>query len=76
MKFRVLKKRGIMLSAIEIKEKVQAMGADLVGVAEADSPLFREHGEQPEKLLPSAKSLISIGVALNRPAVCLSLIHI
>jgi epoxyqueuosine reductase len=70
MKFYVLKKRKIMLSAIEIKEKVQAMGADLVGVAEADSPLFREHGEQPQKLLPSAKSLISIGVALNREAVC------
>ena len=28
-----------MLSANAIKEKAQAMGADLVGVAEADSPL-------------------------------------
>jgi epoxyqueuosine reductase QueG len=70
MKSHVLKKGEIMLSATEIKEKVQAMGADLVGVAEADSTLFREHGEQPEKLLPNAKSVISIGVALNRQAVC------
>ena len=59
-----------MLSTVELKEKVQALGADLVGVAGVDSPLLREHGEQPEKLLPGAKSLISIGVALNREAVC------
>lgn len=59
-----------MLSAIEIKEQVQAIGADLVGVAGIDSPLLREHGEDPEKLLPGAQSLISIGVALNRAAVC------
>ena len=59
-----------MLSAIEIKEQVQAIGADLVGVAGIDSPLLREHGEEPEKLLPGAQSLISIGVALNRAAVC------
>ena len=59
-----------MLSAIEIKEQVQAIGADLVGIAGIDSPLLREHGEEPEKLLPGAQSLISIGVALNRAAVC------
>ena len=59
-----------MLSAIEIKEQVQAIGADLVGIAGIDSPLLREHGEDPEKLLPGAQSLISIGVALNRAAVC------
>jgi len=56
--------------AIEIKKQVQAIGADLVGIAGIDSPLLREHGEEPEKLLPGAQSLISIGVALNRAAVC------
>jgi epoxyqueuosine reductase QueG len=59
-----------MLSVVELKERVRAMGADLVGVAEVDSPLLGEHGEDPEKLLPGAQSLISIGVAQNRAAVC------
>lgn len=59
-----------MLSANELKEQIQALGADLVGVARADSPLLGEHGEDPEKLLPGAQSLISFGVALNRTAVC------
>ena len=59
-----------MLSAIELKEQVQALGADLVGVAGVDSPLLREYGEEPEKLLPGAQSLVSIGVALNKTAVC------
>jgi epoxyqueuosine reductase QueG len=59
-----------MLSANELKEQIQALGADLVGVAKADSPLLGEHGEDPEKLLPGAQSLISFGVALNRAAVC------
>jgi len=59
-----------MLSTVELKEQLQAMGADLVGVARVDSPLLREHGEDPDKLLPGAQSLISIGVALNRVAVC------
>ena len=59
-----------MLSTIELKEKIQAAGADLVGVAEVDSPLLREHDEDPAKLLPDARSLISFGVALNRAAVC------
>ena len=59
-----------MLSAIEVKEKVRAMGADLVGIASVDSPLLREHGEDPEKTLPGARSLISIGLAQNRAAVC------
>ncbi len=58
-----------MLSAIELKEKIQAMGADLVGVASTDSPLFQEHGEEPKTLLPEAQSVISIGVALNPMAV-------
>jgi epoxyqueuosine reductase QueG len=65
-----LKKGGNLISAIELKEQVQAMGADLVGVANADSPLFQEHGEEPKTLLPEALSVISIGVALNRTAVC------
>jgi epoxyqueuosine reductase len=59
-----------MLSADELKEQVQAMGADLVGVASAESPLLKEHGEKPERLLAEAQSVISIGVALNRTAVC------
>ena len=59
-----------MLSSIELKEKVKAMGADLVAVADAQSPLLYEHNEKPEKLLPGARSLISIAVALNRSAVC------
>ena len=59
-----------MLSTGELKKQVQAIGADLVGVAGVDSPLLREYGEDPEKILPGAKSLLSIGVALNRAAVC------
>ncbi len=59
-----------MLSTVELKDQVQATGADLVGVAGVDSPLLREHGEEPEKLLPGARSLVSIGVALNKTAVC------
>ena len=59
-----------MLSSVEIKEQIQAIGADLVGIAGVDSPLLREHGEEPEKLLPGARSLINIGVALNKTAVC------
>jgi epoxyqueuosine reductase len=65
-----MKKRGIMLSAIELKEQIQAVDADLVGIAGVDSHLLREYGEEPEKLLPGARSLISIGVALNKTAVC------
>ena len=59
-----------MLSATELKEQIQVMGADLVGVAKADSPLLKEYGEKTETLLSEAQSLISIGVALNRTAVC------
>ena len=59
-----------MLSDIELKEKVKAFGADLVGVADAQSPLLYEHNEKPEELLPGARSLISIAVGLNRTAVC------
>jgi len=59
-----------MLSAVELKEQVQAIGADLVGVTGVDKPLLREYGEDPEKLLSGARSLISIGVALNKAAVC------
>jgi epoxyqueuosine reductase len=59
-----------MVSAIDIKEHVRACGADLVGIAGVESPLLRDHGEEPEKLLPGARSLISIGVALNKTAVC------
>ena len=59
-----------MVNAVDIKEQVRACGADLVGVAGIESPLLREYGEEPEKLLPGARSLISIGVALNKAAVC------
>lgn len=59
-----------MLSANEIKEEIRAMGADLVGVADAESPLFQEHGEKPEELMPGVKSFISFAVSLNREAVC------
>jgi epoxyqueuosine reductase len=65
-----MKKGGSMVSAVDIKEYVRASGADLVGIAGVDSPLVREHGEEPDKLLPGARSLISIGVALNKTAVC------
>ncbi|NIR12511.1 MAG: hypothetical protein GWN86_00565, partial [Desulfobacterales bacterium] len=65
-----------MLSAKELKEQIQALGADLVGVARADSPLWGEHGEDPEKLLPGAQSLITFGVALNRAAVCSGNMHL
>ena len=66
----ILKKGGILLSANELKEQVQAMGADLVGVASADSSLFHEHGEEPKTLLHEEQSVISIGGELNRIAVC------
>jgi epoxyqueuosine reductase QueG len=66
----VSKKGGTLLSETELKEQIQVMGADLIGVAKADSPLLKEHGEEPETLLPEAQSLISIGVTLNRTAVC------
>ena len=59
-----------MISAFELKEQVKAIGADLVGVAGVDLPILREYGEEPEKLLSGARSLISIGVALNKAAVC------
>lgn len=59
-----------MQSAHEIKAQIQALGADLVGVVRADSPPLAEHGEDPVRLLPEARSLISFGVALNRAAVC------
>lgn len=59
-----------MFSPDELKNEISAIGADLVGIAGADSSLLREHGEEPEKLLPGAQSLISIAVALNRTAVC------
>jgi epoxyqueuosine reductase QueG len=59
-----------MLSANELKAQIKALGADLVGVASADSPLLGEHGEDPERLLPGVRSLISFGVPLNRAAVC------
>ncbi len=59
-----------MLPANELKDKVKEMGADLVAVASAESPLLEEHGESPAKLLAGAKSLISFGVSLNRSAVC------
>jgi epoxyqueuosine reductase len=58
-----------MVTAVDIKEHMRACGADLVGIAGVESPLLREHGEEPEKLLPGARSLISIGVALNKAAV-------
>ncbi len=59
-----------MLSAKELKAQIKALGADLVGVARADSSLLGEHSEDPEKLLPGARSLISFGVSLNKAAVC------
>ncbi|MBW2564203.1 MAG: epoxyqueuosine reductase [Deltaproteobacteria bacterium] len=59
-----------MLSTNEIKMKLRGMGADLVGIVSAESTILKEHGESPEILLPGAKSLISIGVSLNRTAVC------
>lgn len=65
-----------MLSANELKEKIQAIGADVVGVARADSPLLQEHGEDPQKLLSGAKSLVTFGVALNRAAVCSGNMHL
>jgi len=59
-----------MVNAVDIKEQVRACGADLVGIAGIEPSLLREYGEEPEKLLPGAHSLISIGVALNKAAVC------
>jgi hypothetical protein len=47
-----------MLSINELKGQIQAIGADSVGVAGIDSPLLKEHGEEPEKLLPGV-----IGIA-------------
>ena len=49
--------------------KLKGIGADLVGIVSAESTILKEHGESPEILLPGAKSLISIGISLNRTAV-------
>jgi hypothetical protein len=43
----ILKKGGILLSAIELKEQVQAMGADLVGVAVLIHPFFMSTAKNP-----------------------------
>ncbi len=59
-----------MLSSDGIKKEIMGMGADLVGIVSAGSLMLKEHGESPEILLPGAKSVISIGVSLNRTAVC------
>lgn len=59
-----------MLSINELKEQIKAIGADSVGVAGIDSPLLKEHGEEPDKLLPGAQSLISFCVSLNKTAIC------
>jgi epoxyqueuosine reductase QueG len=59
-----------MLSTKELKIKLTEMGADLIGIVSAASPLLKEHGESPDILLPGAKSLVSIGLSLNRTAVC------
>jgi epoxyqueuosine reductase QueG len=59
-----------VLPANELKDKVKEMGAELVAVASAESPLLEEHGDSPTKLLAGARSLISYGVSLNRSAVC------
>ncbi len=59
-----------MLTANEIKMNLKEMGADLVGIGSVESTILKEHGESPEILLSGAKSLISIGISLNRTAVC------
>ncbi len=59
-----------MLSTREIKKKVKEMGADLVGVVSSEDKGLKQHGEAPDRLLPEVGSLISIGVSLNRVAVC------
>lgn len=59
-----------MLPANELKDKIKEMGADLVAVASAESPLLEAHGDSPPELLAGAKSLISFAVSLNRSAVC------
>lgn len=59
-----------MLSAHELKAKIKEMGADLVGVVSPDNKGLKQHGEAPDRLLPEVGSLISVGVSLNRPAVC------
>ncbi len=59
-----------MLSSDGIKKKIMGMGTDLVGIVSAGSLILKEHGESPELLLPGAKSVISIGISLNRTAVC------
>jgi len=59
-----------VLPANELKDQIKEMGADLVAVASAESPLLEAHGDSPAKLLAGAKSLISFGVSLNRSAVC------
>lgn len=58
-----------MLTSTELKEQLQAAGADVVGVAAADSPLFGEHDDDPARVLPGARSVIAMGVALNPAAV-------
>lgn len=67
------------LESSEVKRHALAKGADLVGIASAES--FREYPEEkrPENLLPDAKSVIVVGVRVLpdtvRPNLLLSALH-
>ncbi|HEY3309161.1 MAG TPA: hypothetical protein VGJ93_11955 [Desulfuromonadaceae bacterium] len=68
-----------ILESSEVKRVALAKGADLVGIASAES--FRDYPEekQPENLLPGAKSVIVVGVRVLpdtvRPNLLLSALH-
>lgn len=67
------------LAADEVKRVALAKGADLVGIASADR--FRDYpeGKRPEDLLPTARSVIVVGVRVLpdtvRPNLLLSALH-
>ncbi|GAW93465.1 4Fe-4S dicluster domain-containing protein [Calderihabitans maritimus] len=50
----------------EVKEYLYSQGADLVGIAGAESLKEAPEGCRPTDYLPTTKSVISIGYALNR----------
>lgn len=56
------------ITAEGLKRSVLAFGADLAGIAPINHPLLQ--GQRPDilKMLPSTRSLISVGVGLNKYA--------
>lgn len=52
----------------EIKERARSLGADLVGIAPADSEHLRDNAESMEAILPGCRSLIVVAKCMNDDA--------